>query len=266
MRTPRCSTPRPTSAGSSTARRSCGRLPGEGRTDRSVRVDDCPHLGGCSIVLFRARVGYGLRQMVSSPPLLEMTRVSKTFRRGSQSVEVLRSVDLRVAAGRVRRPSWGRRDPVSRPSCSSRGGWDRPTSGEVKVAGSRLDTLSETALARLPAVGQWVCFSSFTTSSPHSRFTRNAALPLMLANVSREEGALPCRTAPGRPRPCRSDRSPSGGALRGGTAAGQHGQGRFSPGPHFSSPTSRPAISIRSPVRTSCTSFGACPVTTDRPC
>ena len=78
--------------------------------------------------------------------LVSLRNVTKSYTRGKQKVEVLHGVDLNIARGEFL--------ALMGPSGSGKtttlnliAGLDQPTSGEVSVAGSRIDRLSRGALA-----------------------------------------------------------------------------------------------------------------------
>ena len=115
-------------------------------------------------------------------PLVSLTRVSKTYKRGKQAVEVLHNLDLTVAAGEF--------VALMGPSGSGKttllnliGGLDRPTSGEVIVAGERLDRLSSGRLAKWRAQHVGFVFQ-FYNLMPTLSAERNVELPLLLTRLS----------------------------------------------------------------------------------
>lgn len=80
--------------------------------------------------------------------VLQMEGVGRVFRRGEVEVAALRGVSLEVSAGQlvaVMGPSGSGKSTL----LNLAGGLDRPTSGEVKVAGQALDELGGAALAAM---------------------------------------------------------------------------------------------------------------------
>ena len=115
-------------------------------------------------------------------PLVSLTHVSKTYRRGKQAVEVLHDLDLQVAAGEF--------VALMGPSGSGKttllnliGGLDKPSSGEVVVAGERLDGLSSGRLAKWRANHVGFVFQ-FYNLMPTLSAERNVELPLLLTHLS----------------------------------------------------------------------------------
>ena len=115
-------------------------------------------------------------------PLVSLTRVSKTYKRGKQAVEVLHNLDLTVAAGEF--------VALMGPSGSGKttllnliGGLDKPSSGEVIVAGERLDRLSSGRLAKWRAQHVGFVFQ-FYNLMPTLSAERNVELPLLLTRLS----------------------------------------------------------------------------------
>ena len=107
--------------------------------------------------------------------------VTKTYQAGSQSA--LANVSLHVAAGEVA--------AVMGPSGSGKStllnliaGLDRPTSGTVTVAGRRIDTLGEAALARFRARHVGIVFQFFNLLDDLT-VEDNVLLPAQLAGASR---------------------------------------------------------------------------------
>ena len=85
---------------------------------------------------------------VHTMPVLRTRRVDKQYGSGEGAVRALDAVDLDVAAGEtlaVMGPSGCGKSTL----LHLLGGLERPSSGEVWLAGRRLDGLSEKALARM---------------------------------------------------------------------------------------------------------------------
>ncbi len=115
-------------------------------------------------------------------PLVSLTHVSKTYKRGKQAVEVLHDLDLEVAAGEF--------VALMGPSGSGKttllnliGGLDKPSSGQVSVAGERLDTLSGGRLAKWRANHVGFVFQ-FYNLMPTLSAEKNIELPLLLTHLS----------------------------------------------------------------------------------
>src|SRR5690606_5972102 len=78
--------------------------------------------------------------------LVSLKNVTKSYLRGKQKVEVLHGVDLDIAPGEfvaLMGPSGSGKTTI----LNLLAGLDQPTSGEVSVAGNRLDRLSRAALS-----------------------------------------------------------------------------------------------------------------------
>jgi len=115
-------------------------------------------------------------------PLVSLKHVTKTYRRGRQAVEVLHNLDLEVAAGEF--------VALMGPSGSGKttllnliGGLDKATSGEVVVAGERLDQLSGGRLAKWRARHVGFVFQ-FYNLMPTLSAEKNVELPLLLTHLS----------------------------------------------------------------------------------
>ncbi len=115
-------------------------------------------------------------------PLVSLTHVTKTYRRGKQAVEVLHDLDLQVPAGdfvALMGPSGSGKTTL----LNLIGGLDQPTSGEVVVAGERLDQLSSGRLSRWRARHVGFVFQ-FYNLMPTLSAEKNVELPLLLTHLS----------------------------------------------------------------------------------
>ena len=119
--------------------------------------------------------------------LVSLRNVTKSYLRGKQKVEVLHGVDLDIAPGEFL--------ALMGPSGSGKttmlnliAGLDQPTSGEVIVAGERIDKLSRGALADWRARHIGFIFQ-FYNLLPVLTAEANVEVPLLLTNLSR--GAAP---------------------------------------------------------------------------
>src|SRR4051812_45168261 len=117
--------------------------------------------------------------------LVSLRNVTKSYTRGKQKVEVLHGVDLNIAAGEFL--------ALMGPSGSGKtttlnliAGLDQPTSGEVSVAGGRIERLLRGALAdrRGRQHGFVVLFFNFL---PVLTSGGNVEVPLLLTNLSRSQ-------------------------------------------------------------------------------
>ena len=86
--------------------------------------------------------------MENTSPVLEVERLTKTYRSGERDLTVLREVSFSLAAGAT--------CAIVGPSGSGKttllglcAGLDRATGGSVRLAGTALETLDEDARARL---------------------------------------------------------------------------------------------------------------------
>jgi putative ABC transport system ATP-binding protein len=114
--------------------------------------------------------------------IVSIQNVVKSYTRGKQTVEVLHSLNLEVPEGEFL--------ALMGPSGSGKttllnliGGLDRPTAGEVTVAGERIDRLSGSALAKWRARHVGFVFQ-FYNLMPMLSAERNVELPLLLTSLS----------------------------------------------------------------------------------
>jgi putative ABC transport system ATP-binding protein len=117
-----------------------------------------------------------------SETIVRLRNVVKHYARGKQDVPVLDALNLDIARGEF--------VALMGPSGSGKttllnliGGLDTPTSGEVTVAGQRLDRLSSGQLARWRANHVGFVFR-FYNLMPMLNALRNVELPLLLTNLS----------------------------------------------------------------------------------
>ena len=111
--------------------------------------------------------------------------MTKSYRRGKETVHVLHELDLDVAAGEfiaLMGPSGSGKTTL----LNLLGGIDRATTGEVEVAGHRLDQMGERALASWRARHVGFVFQMYHLL-PVLSAERNVELPLLLTGLSRAE-------------------------------------------------------------------------------
>ena len=117
--------------------------------------------------------------------LLRLDEVSKTYRRGSETVQVLEGLDLNVPEGdflALMGPSGSGKTTL----LNLIGGLDRPTQGTVEVAGERVDKASDRQLAAWRARHIGFVFQ-FYNLLPVLTAERNVELPLLLTRLGKKE-------------------------------------------------------------------------------
>jgi putative ABC transport system ATP-binding protein len=133
---------------------------------------------------------------MSSPENTDAIRLSRIFLtlQGSAGpVNILQGVNLRVARGEsvgVMGPSGAGKTSLLMVAS----GLERPTSGSIAIAGTRLDTMDETALARFRGAHIGIVFQSFHLIGSMTAL-ENVALPLELSKGNNASGP---KTAPFR--------------------------------------------------------------------
>lgn len=117
--------------------------------------------------------------------VVSFNNVSKHYTRGKQTVAVLEHFDLEIEQGEF--------VAIMGPSGSGKttllnliGGLDRPSSGQVTVAGERIDQLSGSGLSRWRAQHVGFIFQ-FYNLLPTLSAERNVELPLLLTSLSGAE-------------------------------------------------------------------------------
>jgi putative ABC transport system ATP-binding protein len=121
--------------------------------------------------------------------------VAKDFRRGSETIHVLRELRLEVPHGdflALMGPSGSGKTTL----LNLIGGLDRPSRGAVHVGGERIDQLSEVRLAKWRARHVGLIFQ-FYNLIPVLTAERNIDLPLLLTHLSKQERKKHVATALG---------------------------------------------------------------------
>jgi putative ABC transport system ATP-binding protein len=117
--------------------------------------------------------------------LIEIRGVTKTYRRGGETIEVLHGVDLDIPRGdflALMGPSGSGKTTL----LNLIGGLDTPTSGMIAVDGERIDQLSSGDLSRWRAANVGFVFQ-FYNLLPVLSAQRNVELPLLLTSLSAAE-------------------------------------------------------------------------------
>src|SRR5881409_902795 len=124
-------------------------------------------------------------QPKSDGALVQVLQVEKVFRRGAEEIHVLSGLNLEVPKGEFL--------ALMGPSGSGKttllnliAGIDRPTSGEVIVAGTDVGRLSESELARWRSHNVGFIFQ-FYNLIPVLTALENVELPLLLTSLSKKE-------------------------------------------------------------------------------
>jgi putative ABC transport system ATP-binding protein len=117
--------------------------------------------------------------------IASLRNIVKRYTRGREVVEVLHGLNLELAAGEflaLMGPSGSGKSTV----LNLIGGLDKPTEGEVTVAGKRIDALSGGPLARWRAQNVGFIFQ-FYNLMPVLTAEKNVELPLLLTRLSRSQ-------------------------------------------------------------------------------
>ncbi|MFN7136477.1 MAG: ABC transporter ATP-binding protein [Thermomonas sp.] len=114
--------------------------------------------------------------------LVRIRDLHKTYRRGPETVDVLRGIDLDIAEGdfvALMGPSGSGKTTL----LNLIGGLDTPTSGEIEIAGARIDRLSSGQLAHWRSQNVGFVFQ-FYNLMPTLTAQKNVELPLLLTPLS----------------------------------------------------------------------------------
>ncbi|HXI02865.1 MAG TPA: ABC transporter ATP-binding protein [Candidatus Saccharimonadales bacterium] len=128
-------------------------------------------------------------------PIIALRGIRKAYQRDSIRIPVLEGIDLSVNAGDfivLMGPSGSGKSTL----LNLIGGIDRPTSGDLRVAGTDLGTLSEAALSRWRARHVGFIFQMYHLI-PVLTAAQNVELPLALTRLSRAERRRHVETALG---------------------------------------------------------------------
>lgn len=122
---------------------------------------------------------YGNSTMVS------LRNISKTYKKGKESVPVLTDINLDIRRGdfvALMGPSGSGKTTL----LNLLGGLDNPTSGELTIAGQRIDKFSSAQLTKWRAENVGFIFQ-FYNLMPVLSAEKNVELPLLLTNLSSKE-------------------------------------------------------------------------------
>jgi ABC-type lipoprotein export system ATPase subunit len=122
------------------------------------------------------------------PVLLEMRALHRTYRRGPETVEALRGVDLTVSPGQVV-AIVGASGSGKTTLLNIAGGVDRPTSGSVLFQGHSMETMSESERTNLRRRHVGMIFQDFCLV-PGLTALENVRLPLMFSGSGPGDRAL----------------------------------------------------------------------------
>ncbi len=123
--------------------------------------------------------------MSMSDILVALLHVSKGFVKGKEKIDIFERLDLTIPTKdfvAVMGPSGSGKTTL----LNLLGGIDRPDGGEIHIAGTRIDTLSEGDLARWRAANIGFVFQ-FYNLMPMLTAAQNVELPLLLTNLRSAE-------------------------------------------------------------------------------
>jgi len=131
--------------------------------------------------------------MRSNGLLVDVKGVDKVFKRGAERIRVLRGLDVEIPEGEflaLMGPSGSGKSTL----LNLIGGLDRPSAGQVHVAGLRIDNLSNRKLASWRARHVGLVFQ-FYNLLPVLNAARNVELPLLLTGLKSKDRKRRVETA-----------------------------------------------------------------------
>jgi putative ABC transport system ATP-binding protein len=131
--------------------------------------------------------------MSSDTAMARLVGLSKRFTKGKETIVVFDRLDLAIPQGdfvAVMGPSGSGKTTL----LNLLGGIDGPDSGEIHVAGTRIDRLSEGELARWRAANIGFIFQ-FYNLMPMLSAAQNVELPLLLTKLGAKERRRHAATA-----------------------------------------------------------------------
>jgi putative ABC transport system ATP-binding protein len=131
--------------------------------------------------------------MSSNGLLVDVKGVDKVFKRGAEEIHVLGGLDVEIPRGEflaLMGPSGSGKSTL----LNLIGGLDRPTRGQVHVAGQRIDKLSHRKLASWRARHVGLVFQ-FYNLLPVLNASRNVELPLLLTPLKAKDRKRRVETA-----------------------------------------------------------------------
>jgi putative ABC transport system ATP-binding protein len=134
---------------------------------------------------------------MSSPndPMVNIVDLCKRYTKGKETITIFDHLDLAIPSGdfiAVMGPSGSGKTTL----LNLLGGLDRPDTGEIEVAGERIERLSESALSRWRASHIGFIFQ-FYNLMPMLTAAQNVELPLLLTRLGRKERRQRVETALG---------------------------------------------------------------------
>ncbi len=117
--------------------------------------------------------------------IAELRKISKVYRKGPQAITIFKDLDMEIEEGTfvaIMGPSGSGKTTL----LNLLGGIDRPSAGEIIIAGQNIAALSEGRLARWRAANIGFIFQ-FYNLMPVLSAAENVELPLLLTKLSRAE-------------------------------------------------------------------------------
>ncbi len=130
---------------------------------------------------------------MSDKPLVRLVGLGKAFVKGKETISIFDHLDLSIPSHdfvAMMGPSGSGKTTL----LNLLGGIDRPDSGEINIADTRIDKMSEGELARWRSANVGFIFQ-FYNLMPMLTAAQNVELPLLLTNLSKQQRRAQVETA-----------------------------------------------------------------------
>jgi putative ABC transport system ATP-binding protein len=131
--------------------------------------------------------------VLSQTPMVRLAGLGKRFVKGKETITIFEALDLTIPQGdfvAVMGPSGSGKTTL----LNLLGGIDHPDTGEIHIAGERIDRASQRDLARFRAAKIGFIFQ-FYNLMPVLTAAQNVEVPLMLTNLSSKQRRTQVETA-----------------------------------------------------------------------
>ena len=122
---------------------------------------------------------------MANPNFIRIRNLTKVYRRGGESIEVLHGIDLDIPQGdfvALMGPSGSGKTTL----LNTIGGLDSPTSGSIEINGQRIDQMNSSALSQWRAANVGFVFQFYNLLQALTA-QKNVELPLLLTHLNAKQ-------------------------------------------------------------------------------